>query len=75
MDPASLPDIRDRVLGSASSHRTADTAADSGLGVLRRRDKPVRWHGHNEMTREYVRPGRTVIEVSNRPWPIGRPED
>lgn len=27
------------------------------------------------MTREYVHPGRAVIEVPNRPWPIERPED
>ncbi|MEV4049555.1 hypothetical protein AB0J55_00045 [Amycolatopsis sp. NPDC049688] len=52
-----------------------DAKADDGLGALRRRDEPVRWHGRNEMTREYVHPGRTVIEVPNWPWPIGRPED
>ncbi|MEV6871702.1 hypothetical protein [Amycolatopsis sp. NPDC051128] len=75
MAPASLPDVFDRVAGSTSSHRTADATTDRAFGVLRRRDEPVRWHGRDEMTREYVHPGRTVIEVPNRPWPIGRPED
>ncbi|WP_146060545.1 hypothetical protein [Amycolatopsis sp. CA-128772] len=75
MSAPSLPDVLGRAAGPASSRRLADTTADDGLGVLRRRDEPVRWHGRDATAREYVHPGRTVIEVPNRPWPIGRPED
>ncbi|MBE1493194.1 hypothetical protein H4696_000294 [Amycolatopsis lexingtonensis] len=75
MFPALLPDALGRTAESALSHRAADATADRALGVLRRRGEPVRWHGRDEMAREYVHPGRTVIEVPNRPWPIGRPED
>jgi hypothetical protein len=75
MSAPSLPDVLGRAAGPASFHRPAAATADDGLGVLRRRDEPVRWHGRDKTTREYVHPGRTVIEVPNRPWPIGRPED
>jgi hypothetical protein len=75
MPASSLPDVLGQAAGSAPSHRPADATADRALGVLRRRDEPVRWHGRDETAREYVHPGRTVIEVPNRPWPIGRPED
>lgn len=64
-----------RVAGPASPRPPAGATADRALGVLRRRDEPVRWHGRDEPAREYVHPGRTMIEVPNRPWPIGRPED
>ncbi|WP_372667948.1 hypothetical protein [Amycolatopsis kentuckyensis] len=70
----SSPDVLGRA-GAAFSRRPADATADDGVGVLRRRDEPVRWHGRDEATREYVHPGRTVIEVPNRPWPIRSPED
>ncbi|WIX85777.1 hypothetical protein [Amycolatopsis sp. DG1A-15b] len=75
MSAPSLPGVFGHAAGPASSRRPAETTADGGLGVLRRRDEPVRWHGRDETTREYVHPGRTVFEVPNRPWPIGRPED
>lgn len=75
MFSASLPDVLGRAAGPASSRRTANAAADRRLRVLRRRDEPVRWHGRDETAREYVHPGRTVIDVPNRPWPVGRPEE
>ncbi|MET8997192.1 hypothetical protein [Amycolatopsis sp. NPDC004169] len=75
MSATSLPGVLGRAAGPASSCRPADATADGGLGVLRRRGEPVRWHGRDETAREYIHPGRTVIDVPNRPWPIGRPED
>lgn len=75
MSPASLLEVSDRTAGSAPCHAPAAAPADRELGVLRRRDELVRWHGRDEMTREYVHPGRAVIEVPNRPWPVERPED
>ena len=75
MFPASPPDVLGRAAGSAPSPRPAEATAGRALGVLRRRDEPVHWHGRDEVAREYVHPGRTVIEVPNRPWPVGRPED
>jgi len=52
MSAPSLPDVLGRAAGPASSHRPANATADGGLGVLRRRDEPVRWHGRDETTRE-----------------------
>ncbi|WIV52869.1 hypothetical protein [Amycolatopsis nalaikhensis] len=75
MSDASLLEVSDRAARSATRHAPAAATADRALGVLRHRDEPVRWHGRDETTREYVHPGRTVIEVPNRPWPIERPED
>ncbi|WP_410626230.1 hypothetical protein [Amycolatopsis sp. cmx-8-4] len=68
-------DLADRVAGATSSHGPAADTEGRAVGILRRRDELVRWHGSDEAAREYVHPGRTVIEVPNRPWPIGRPED
>ncbi len=63
------------VAGHAASHGPTANAGGHWLGVLRRRDDIVGWHGRNGIAREFVHPGRTVIDVPNRPWPIGRPED
>lgn len=68
-------DATDRAAWSGPSRGSAADTGGRTLGVLRRRDELVRWHGRDEIAREYVHPGRTVIDVPNRPWPIGRPED
>jgi hypothetical protein len=75
MSAASLPDVLGCPAGATSSHRSTGATAERALGLLRRRDEPVRWHGRDETAREYVHPGRTVIDVPNRSWPVGRPED
>ncbi|WP_370964922.1 hypothetical protein [Amycolatopsis sp. cg9] len=72
MSAALLPNIPDRAAGFAPSREPATDRGRRALGVLRRHEL-VRWHGRDEIARAYVHPERAVIEVPNRPWPIGRP--
>lgn len=75
MSVVAARDATDHAAWSAHARGPEAGTGNRALGVLRHRDELVRWHGRDEIAREYVHPGRTVIDVPNRPWPIARPED
>ncbi|GAB3162199.1 hypothetical protein GCM10027258_80780 [Amycolatopsis stemonae] len=52
-------------------------APDLAGTALRQREELVRWHGgaDDPFNREWVYPGRTVIEVPGLTWPAARPEE
>lgn len=75
-DPEQLT-FAERVLASAAEQGLPPY---EGLTLddtpMRARQELVRWHGPAECgSREWVWPGRTVIEVPDQTWPCARPED
>lgn len=75
---ATSPDFAERVAAFARSqgYRPVERADLAG-SVLRQRTELVRWHGSGDdpLDREWVYPGRTVIEVPGVTWPAPRPEE
>ena len=67
-----------RAAAFARDHgRAPYEAADLTGTALRQREELVRWHGgaDDQFDREWVYPGRTVIEVPGVTWPVVRPEE
>lgn len=74
----SIPSFTERVAGFARSQGCTPFQPPDLTGTaLRQREELVRWHGcaTDPLDREWVHPGRTVIEVPGMTWSVTRPEE